>query len=323
MPTSTGFYGRETEIAWLRGMFESCAARNVDGKFIGGPRMAFVVAESGIGKSRLVQELYLQLTSDAIWDPPTIDYWPDAFLEVGAQLRTVPDMKGHVPKGPPRFAWLGARWQTTEVRNVQERRSILPSLRSSVMVHAEILKSHGSAWDDATARIVNSVKRDGVGETVSAIADLSSVPFVGLLMKLAKGTSELLKALPTPRDAVAYIMETFPIVKKNYMAVHGVYRTKERILALYDQLQSCLATNTPFVSALTLRRPARRRMQMALSPNSPHGRRARRSPRVGRRMFIRRSPAELRLEIPLAIGIHLKEQLHAELHLPREFPRVR
>jgi hypothetical protein len=67
----------------------------------------------------------------------------------------------------------------------------------------------------------------------------------------AKASPELLKSLPTPRDAVAYIMETFPIVKKKDIAAHGVYRTKERILALYDQLQSCLATNTPFVSALT------------------------------------------------------------------------
>ena len=67
----------------------------------------------------------------------------------------------------------------------------------------------------------------------------------------AKASPELLKSLPTPRDAVAYIMETFPIVKKKDMAAHGVYRTKDRILALYDQLQSCLATNTPFVSALT------------------------------------------------------------------------
>ncbi len=65
-----------------------------------------------------------------------------------------------------------------------------------------------------------------------------------------KTSPELLKALPTPRDAVAYIMETFLIVKKKDLAAHGVYRTKERILALYDQLQSCL-TNTPFVSALT------------------------------------------------------------------------
>ena len=67
----------------------------------------------------------------------------------------------------------------------------------------------------------------------------------------AKASPELLKSLPTPRDAVAYIMETFPIVKKKDIAAHGVYRTKERILALYDQLQLCLATNTPFVSALT------------------------------------------------------------------------
>ena len=67
----------------------------------------------------------------------------------------------------------------------------------------------------------------------------------------AKASPELLKARPTPRDAVAYIMETFPIVKKKDIAAHGVYRTKERILALYDQLQLCLTTNTPFVSALT------------------------------------------------------------------------
>ena len=67
----------------------------------------------------------------------------------------------------------------------------------------------------------------------------------------AKASPELLKSLPTPRDAVAYIMETFPIVKKKDIAAHGVYRTKERIISLYDQLQSCLASNTPFVSALT------------------------------------------------------------------------
>ena len=67
----------------------------------------------------------------------------------------------------------------------------------------------------------------------------------------AKASPELLKSLPTPRDAVAYIMETFPIVKKKDIAAHGVYRTKERIIALYDQLQLCLTTNTPFVSALT------------------------------------------------------------------------
>ena len=75
-----------------------------------------VVAESGIGKSRIVQELYIRLTNDPQWDPPEVDYWPEAFGDGGVNLRAVPDMKGHVPKGPPRFAWLGAR----EVRSHDE-----------------------------------------------------------------------------------------------------------------------------------------------------------------------------------------------------------
>ena len=61
---------------------------------------------------------------------------------------------------------------------------------------------------------------------------------------------ELLKSLPTPRDAVAYIMETFPIVKRKDEDAHGGYRTKDRILALYDKLQHCLATGQPFKSTL-------------------------------------------------------------------------
>jgi hypothetical protein len=61
---------------------------------------------------------------------------------------------------------------------------------------------------------------------------------------------ELLKSLPTPRDAVAYIMDTFPIVKRKDEEAHGHYRTKDRILALYDELQRCLASGQPFRSTL-------------------------------------------------------------------------
>lgn len=39
------------------------------------------------------------------------------------------------------------------------------------------------------------------------------------------------------RNDVAYIMETFPIVKKKDVAAHGSYRTKEAILAVYDELE--------------------------------------------------------------------------------------
>ena len=50
------FWGRSEELAWLRGQFEACATRDSDGSFPG-PRMALVVAESGLEKSWLVQEL--------------------------------------------------------------------------------------------------------------------------------------------------------------------------------------------------------------------------------------------------------------------------
>ena len=50
------FWGRSEELAWLRGQFEACATRDSDGSFPG-PRMARVVAESGLEKSWLVQEL--------------------------------------------------------------------------------------------------------------------------------------------------------------------------------------------------------------------------------------------------------------------------
>ena len=72
-PSRFGFHGRAKELAWLRSQFDAVAARGADGKFAG-PRMAFIVAESGIGKSRLVQELYLRLTNDPQWDPPEVNY---------------------------------------------------------------------------------------------------------------------------------------------------------------------------------------------------------------------------------------------------------
>jgi hypothetical protein len=182
----SGFHGREKELAWLRAQFDAVAARAADGKFVG-PRMAFIVAESGIGKSRLVQELYIRLTNDPQWDPPEVDYWPDAFGDGGVNLAVVPSMKGHVPKGPPRFAWLGARWHAPDERNPLDRRSVLPEIRSSVTTHAEILKSHGSAWADAAGRVGEILRDEGAG----AAADAIGIPFFGLLTKVAKSVKDM------------------------------------------------------------------------------------------------------------------------------------
>lgn len=65
-----------------------------------------------------------------------------------------------------------------------------------------------------------------------------------------QGTTELLSYLPTPRHAVEYIMGTFPIVKRKDEKEYGEYRTKLRILDIYDQMTHCLATNTEYRSTL-------------------------------------------------------------------------
>lgn len=46
------------------------------------------------------------------------------------------------------------------------------------------------------------------------------------------------------------IMEPFPIVKREDEREFGEYRTKRRILDIYDQMTYCLATNTEYRSIL-------------------------------------------------------------------------
>ncbi len=55
---------------------------------------------------------------------------------------------------------------------------------------------------------------------------------------------------PTPRDAVGYIMETFPIVKRKDIAKHGEYRTKRVILEIYDRMQRAIEIGEPYETLL-------------------------------------------------------------------------
>lgn len=57
------------------------------------------------------------------------------------------------------------------------------------------------------------------------------------------GSKELLAYFPTPRDAVEYIMETFPSVKRKDEQAHGCYRTKDTILEIYDEMAEVMRRN--------------------------------------------------------------------------------
>ena len=60
----------------------------------------------------------------------------------------------------------------------------------------------------------------------------------------------LTRAFPTPRHAVSYIMDTFPIVKRKDETKHGHYRTKETILQIYDALTESMQTCKPYQTRL-------------------------------------------------------------------------
>ena len=60
----------------------------------------------------------------------------------------------------------------------------------------------------------------------------------------------LCAAFPTPRHAVDYIMDTFPIVKRKDEAKYGEYRTKRTILEIYDAMQHAITTGQPYQTRL-------------------------------------------------------------------------
>lgn len=64
-----------------------------------------------------------------------------------------------------------------------------------------------------------------------------------------KGSKELTAYLPTPRHAIEYIMETFPIVKRQDEQKYGTYRTKDTILEIYDEMARVMAKNAEAVAA--------------------------------------------------------------------------
>jgi hypothetical protein len=52
------------------------------------------------------------------------------------------------------------------------------------------------------------------------------------------------------RDDTAYILDTFPIVRRKDEATHGEYRTKRVILEIYDELQRAIETGNDYATRL-------------------------------------------------------------------------
>jgi hypothetical protein len=67
----------------------------------------------------------------------------------------------------------------------------------------------------------------------------------------AEDFARLTSSFPKPRDAVAYIMDTFPIAKRrDEEKFNGDYRTKRVILEIYDAMAEAIRTGRPYRTRL-------------------------------------------------------------------------
>jgi hypothetical protein len=51
-------------------------------------------------------------------------------------------------------------------------------------------------------------------------------------------------------EDVDYIMDTFPIVKRKDETKYGSYRTKEKILEIYEKMSAAIANGKPYETVL-------------------------------------------------------------------------
>ena len=82
--------------------------------------------------------------------------------------------------------------------------------------------------------------------------------YLGSPSEWGSDSPKLREMFPTPRDAVDYIMETFPIVKRKdikrtevkdaqgEVTNEGTYITKDTILAIYDEMQQAIDSGEPY-----------------------------------------------------------------------------
>ena len=117
-------------------------------------------------------------------------------------------------------------WPSPPFRWDEERRFLLRCELDAAFFHLYLPATREGGWKPA--RRAEGAVRDEIPEQLA----------------------ELQRHFPTPRDAVAYIMDTFPIVTRKDEEKFGTYRTKETILKIYDDLAESQRTGDPYVSPL-------------------------------------------------------------------------
>ena len=175
MPDQLPFFGREYELQLLHNAWSATTITRT-------PQIVTLVAETGVGKSRIIQEFYRQLTVDTQWDPN--NFWPDAFQSHATQLQVNPEFPtDYTPDGPPRFLWLGINWADNKGRSIANSLA-LPTLKEQVLDFSKQVKRFQSRWEIALQILLTSGKEITTTQEILKIIAGNLVPFSDVAISL-------------------------------------------------------------------------------------------------------------------------------------------
>lgn len=196
------FFGRETELAKIQKQWEAIVSGKTEASNI-----LVITGSTGEGKTRLVQRFYETLANDAAWNPTEKAYWPSVFQKDEPYLRVKPDMEDYQPAGPPRFIWLGMRWQNRELRNLEERRCPIPEVRKELRLHNDQIKKHKTIWEKlwgvAKPEMFGGVKESALEKIIEYLPiNGFALKVIGSFGKIVHETNQLNKSLKEKTEEI-------------------------------------------------------------------------------------------------------------------------
>lgn len=168
-PLTGDFFGRDEELGRLLSQWERVRAGD-------GPRVLVLLAEPGLGKTRLAQELYRRLV---VTEQGGTGYWPHELGAEGDNLRVNPDVGTCDAAAELPFLWWGVRLTDPDGHN-QVVSGVLPGHVDQYLVpHLEPFQR---AW--RRRRLLGKVAKMGGLMAADVVADV--VPFLGLVKKVGE-----------------------------------------------------------------------------------------------------------------------------------------
>jgi hypothetical protein len=164
------FCPRPTEMAALQAAFEAAAnSRSPQ------PATIVLLSESGLGKTRLLQEFFhwLSTTKDGAGE---MGYWPDVMARHGDNLRIDPDPDACNHQVPLPFLWWGVRLPDPGRHNAIISSSVLMSCADHFQPHVEPMlrarrrATRGSEVRHSTRDLIVEALLEGLGQLVPGVS---------------------------------------------------------------------------------------------------------------------------------------------------------